>query len=340
MMVACAHTSRRRRGYNRAGDQRWQCLSCGKTWIEPKPKPLGKMTVPVNTAKLALRLLCEGNSIRSTSRITGLHKGTVCRLLVYFGQACQRFLDERLRGLTPEHLEIDEQWTFIQKKQDKLTIEQRATRHDIGDCYIFTATDQRTKLLVSFLLGKRTGDNARRFLLDVASRLVWPKPHVSDPHAFKAGEFSRIVQISTDAFAGYPEAVDLAFGPYVRYGVIVKEYKNASMIYTPSEIVGTKRTARRGMQENERWSICTSHVERLNGTQRLMLKRLNRLTYCFSKRLRNMEAAFALFAAWYNFTWRTRKPGKSGKLRPTAAMMAGLTDHIWSFDELFAAVLA
>jgi transposase-like protein/IS1 family transposase len=340
MMVSCAHTSRKRKGFDRYGNQRWKCLSCGKSWIEAKPKPLGKMTVAVDDAKMALRLLCEGNSIRSTSRLTGLHGATVCRLLVYFGQACQRFLDERLRGLTPEHLEIDEQWTFIQKKQDKLTIEQRATRHDIGDCYIFTATDQRTKLLVSFLLGKRTGDNARRFLLDVASRLVWPKPHESDAHAFKAGEFSRIVQISTDAFAGYPEAVDLAFGPYVRYGTIVKEFRNAKIIYTPSQIVGAKRKGRRGITGQQERTICTSHVERLNGTQRLMLKRLNRLTYCFSKRLRNMEAAFALFAAWYDFTWRTRRPGKSGKLRPTAAMMAGLTDHIWSFDELFAEVLA
>ena len=137
-----------------------------------------------------------------------------------------------------------------------------------------------------------------------------------------------------------PEAVDLAFGAYVRYGTILKQYRNAKIIYTPSEMIGTKRTPRKGMAKADKWTICTSHVERLNGTQRLMLKRLNRLTYRFSKRLRNLEAAFSLFAAWYNFTWRTRKPGKSGKLRPTAAMMAGLTDHLWTFDELFDAVLA
>jgi len=80
-------------------------------------------------------------------------------------------------------------------------------------------------------------------------------------------------------------------------------------------------------------------VERLNGTQRLFLKRLNRLTYCFSKKLENLEAAFAMFAAYYNFCWQTRMPDNSGKLRPTAATMAGLTDHRWSFDELFSAVL-
>ena len=106
-----------------------------------------------------------------------------------------------------------------------------------------------------------------------------------------------IVQISTDGFAAYPEAVDLAFGPYVEYGTIIKEYKNANMIYTPSEMVGTKRTGIRGIDGREQRTICTSHVERLNGTQRLFLKRLNRLTLCFSKKLENLEAAFAMFAA-------------------------------------------
>ena len=94
------------------------------------------------------------------------------------------------------------------------------------------------------------------------------------------------------------------------------------------------------MTKADKWTICTSHVERLNGTQRLFMKRLNRLTYAFSKKLRNLEAAFGMLAAFYNYCWRTRKPGKSGKLRATAAMMNGLADHPWSFEELFEAVLS
>lgn len=339
MMVACAHTDRKKHGRDPYGNQRYRCLNCGKTWIERQVKPLGKMQVTIEDAKLALRLLAEGSSLRSTARVTGLQRNTVCKLLVHFGDACRKFLDQRMRGLTLDHLEFDEQWTFVLKKQARLTIEQRERCHDIGDVYIWTCIDQTTKLLPSFRLGRRTADNARRFMLDVAGRMVWPKPHQSDDHAFAQGSFKRTVQISTDAFAGYPEAVDLAFGPYVRYGTIIKEYKNATMIYTPSEMVGSKRTARKGMSKADRWTICTSHVERLNGTQRLMLKRLNRLTYCFSKKLRNLECAFSVFAAYYNYCWRTRKPGKSGKCRPTAAVMAGLTDHTWTFDELFAAVL-
>lgn len=153
------------------------------------------------------------------------------------------------------------------------------------------------------------------------------------------GGYKPIVQISTDGFAAYPEAVDLAFGPYVKYGTIIKEYRNARQIYTPSEMVGTVRRGVRGIKGDDQRTINTSHVERLNGTQRVFLKRLNRLTLCFSKKLRNLEAAFAMFACYYNFCWQTRKPGKSGTKRPTAAMMAKLTGHVWSFDELFDAVL-
>lgn len=339
-MIACAHLQRKKDGKDRHGKQRYKCLACGKRFSEAKEKPLGAMTVPVDDAKLALRLLVEGMSVRATSRTTGLHKKTVLKLLVHFGQACQRFLDSRMRRLTLEHLQFDEQWTYVFCKQSRLTLEQRETANDRGDIYLWTCVDQKTKLMPAFRVGKRSADNARRFMLDVASRLVFPKPHASDDHAFAIGQAKPIVQISTDGFAAYPEAVDMAFGPYAKYGIIIKEYRNATMTYTPSEMVGTKRTGRRGIGKKEERTICTSHVERLNGTQRVFLRRLNRLTLCFSKKLRNLEAAFAMFAAYYNWMWRTRKPGKSGKLRSTPAMMNGLADHPWTFDELFAAVLS
>lgn len=339
MMIACAHATSKRFGRDRKGNQRFRCQLCGKTWTEKQANPLGTMRVPVETAKLALRLLVEGMSIRATERTTGLHRDTICKLIVHFGDACRSFLDERMRGLKLDHLQFDEQWTFVAKKQSRLTMTERERRGDIGDIYLWTCIDQKTKLMPAFAIGKRSADMARRFMLDVAKRLQWPNPHQSDAHAFDAGGYRPIVQISTDGFAAYPEAVDLAFGPYAKFGTIIKEYRNANMVYTPSEMVGTKRTGIRGIEGRQQWTICTSHVERLNGTQRLFMKRLNRLTLCFSKKLRNLEAAFAMFACYYNWSWQTRKPGKSGQKRSTAAMMAKLTGHVWSFDELFEAAL-
>ncbi len=337
----CRHEQFKRFGKDRKGNQRYRCLLCGCTWTTPRPQgPLGPMRIPVKMAKLALRLLLEGNSIRSTERITAIHRDTICRLIVRFGDACRDFLDQRMRNLsTLTHLQFDEQWTYVAKKQSRLTTTERETTSELGDIYLWTCVDRKTKLMPSFLIGKRSADNARRFMCDVASRLVLPSAHASDPHAYQIGGYTPVLQISTDGWAGYPEAVDLAFGPYARYGTIIKDYRNATMIYTPSEMVGTQRHGVRGISRDQERTICTSHVERLNGTQRLFLKRLNRLTLCFSKKLRNLEAAFAMFAAYYNFCWRTRRPGKSGRRRPPAAMMARLTDHLWSFDELFEAVL-
>lgn len=335
-MIACAHLETKKHGRDRHGNQRYRCLACGKTFVVERPsRPLGTMRISEGDARLILRLLVEGASIRSAERVTGVHRDTICRLLVYFGHACKDFLDARMRNLTLDHLECDEQWTFVGKKQSRLTIDERRESSELGDIYLWTCIDQQTKLMPCFLIGKRSADNARRFMMDISRRLKWPNPHASDAHAFQVGGFRRIVQISTDGFQGYPEAVDLAFGPYAKFGTIIKDYRNANMIYTPSEMVGAQRTGVFGINENEVRTICTSHVERMNGTQRLFLKRLNRLTYCFSKKLENLEAAFAMYAAYYNFCWQTRLPGNSGKKRATAAMMAKLTGHVWTFDELF-----
>jgi transposase-like protein/IS1 family transposase len=339
MMIACAHATKVKNGKDAHGNQRYKCALCGKRSTDLPSKPLGNMYTTEADAKNALRLLVEGMSVRATARATGLDQNTLLKLLVIFGEKCRKFLDSRMRGLTLSHLEFDEQWTFVKKKQARLTMNEREESSEIGDMYLWTCIDQTTKLMPSFLIGKRSADNARRIMTDVAGRLVFPNAHASDAHSYMAGGYKPITQISTDCFAAYPEAVDLAFGPYVKYGTIRKEFRNATMIYTPSEMVGTQRTGRRGIGDNEKQTICTSHVERLNGTQRVFLRRLNRLTLCFSKKLRNLEAAFAMFAVYYNYCWQTRKPGKSGKRRPTACMMAGLTGHVWSFDELFEAVL-
>jgi IS1 family transposase len=299
--------------------------------------------LPRETQIAVLQHLVEGNTLRSTARLTGVHRTTIANLMVRFGNRCKTLMDRRLRGLSLQHVEVDEIWTFVQKKQGRLSPEEKADRHDVGDVYLWTCLDKETKLVATFLLGKRSADNARRLMMDLAARLVMPHPHASDPHAYQVGGYVPVVQLSTDAFAAYPEAVDLAFGPYVKYGTIKKDYRNADQPgrYAPPEMVGTERKGVYGMREDEERTICTSHVERHNLTIRTLMKRFTRLCLGFSKKLENLEAACAMFLAYYNFCWRTRYPdgsGKPGKRRPPAAILAGVTDHVWTFKELFSEV--
>jgi hypothetical protein len=119
---------------------------CGKRFSEEQLKPLGTMRVKPDDAKLVLRLLVEGSSIRAAERVTGMNRNTIMKLIVLFGTACERFLDERMRGLTLTHLQFDEQNTWVFKKQSRLTIDERAERYDIGEVYLWTAIDQKTKL--------------------------------------------------------------------------------------------------------------------------------------------------------------------------------------------------
>ena len=280
-----------------------------------------------------LRLLVEGNSIRSICRLMQTNIPTVLRQLDWAGLHCAELLDTHLQGLNLRHVECDEIWTFVQKKQSRLTIDERAERSNIGDAYLFTAQDQDTRLIAAHVLGKRSADNTRRFMLQLRSRLgAAPSTHDSDAHKFQAGGYRPIVQISTDGFPAYPEAVDLAFGPYAKFGTIIKDYKNANMPYTPSEMVGTDRRAVFGMRDSETNTICTSHVERNNLTIRTFMKRFTRLALGFSKKFENLESAVNLHVAYFNFCWRP------GEMRITPAMAAGVTDRLWNFNDLLAAV--
>ena len=282
-----------------------------------------------------LHHLVEGNTLRSTSRLTGVHRTTIQDLLVDFGTRCEQFQDRELRGLTLSHVECDEIWTFVGKKQSRLTVDEKAECHDIGDVYVFTAIDAETKLLPSYVVGKRSADNCRKLMLDLRTRLNMPKPHASDAHGFNRPGFVYVTQLSSDAFPAYPEAIDLAFGPYARFGTLIKDYKNANMPYTPSEMVGTDRRVVFG--DFDPRSICTSHVERHNLTIRTLMKRFTRLSLGFSKKLANLQAAVSMFAAFYNWCWRTRD-AINGRMRPPAAMMAGVADRLWTFEDLYATV--
>jgi IS1 family transposase len=268
----------------------------------------------------ALHLLVEGTSLRSVTRLTGIHRTTVMKLMLRAGNCCREFLDQHMRNLDLQHLQCDEIWTFCLKKQAKLKA-QEIGNDRIGDQYLFIALDEETKLVPSFLIGKRTAENAHMFMDDLAERINVPA--LLDPLPRPA--------ISTDGFAAYPNAVDGAFGGAVNYGVIIKDYSDSEQPgrYGPPEMVFAARQVISG--NISKWDICTSHVERHNLSIRTFMRRFTRLALGFSKKLDNLAAATSLYLAHYNFC----RP--HGSLNGTPAMKAGIAGHPWTMEELLQA---
>lgn len=273
-----------------------------------------------------LKLLVEGNSIRSTERITGVNRNTIMGLLVRFGNGCQEFLDLSLSNVHVEHIQCDEIWTFVGKKQNRLRGKE-LYNPELGDIYLFTALDTDTKLLVTYRLGKRTAETTDAFIADLEQRMVRRPDSTGGDRP----------QISTDGFTPYRSAIRRNFRDTIRHGILIKNYVNPEVgRYAPPKLTRASRINARGIRNL--YTICTSHVERCNLTIRTFIKRFTRLALGFSKKLENLSAAVSLHIAHYNFCWRLREKGKSGKLRPTPAMMAGVVDTLWSLDDLYDAV--
>jgi transposase-like protein/IS1 family transposase len=302
----------RRFGKHRNGLQRFRCAQCGRTYTEEHTRLFGSMTVPEDKALLAVQLLIEGTSIRSTERITGLHRDTIMRILVLAGERCAQVMDSQMRNLRCDHVQADEIWTFVGKKQREVHDEDPK---EFGDAWVFAAIDADTKLIPAFTVGKRTRSTAYDFLINLRERLAE----------------DRRFQLTTDGFHFYERGVEDVFGGTVDFAQLIKLYgdygqHDAAGRYSPSPIVEVISKVRDGRPDPAH--ISTSHVERQNLTMRMAIRRFTRLTNAFSKKLDNLKAACALHFAYYNFC-RVHQ-----SLRVTPAMQAGITDHVWTIAEL------
>ena len=299
-------------GKDRNGTQRYRCKGCGKTFLQARDKPLGEMRIPMEKAVQALKCLVEGCSIRSTARLTGLEKKTILRLLVLVGKKAERILDSKVRNVDCPLIQADEIWSFVNKKQKKL---KASDPYEYGDQYTFVALDPSSKLVVSHIVGKRDGVTTQELIDDLKDRV--------------AGR----IQLSTDAFSPYEESVETAFGSDVDYAQVHKIYhadtERIREGYRPPRVIGIKAATVQGDPDLD--LVSTSHVERNNLTIRMSMRRLTRLTNAFSKKLRNLKAAVAFHFCFYNFC------RVHSSISVTPAMEAGITDHIWTVEELLKA---
>jgi IS1 family transposase len=262
------------------------------------------------TAKRAqiLGLLVEGMSLRAASRIADCSINTVTKLLVDVGTACAAFQDETLRNLPCQRVQCDEIWSFVGAKAKNVA----RGADGYGDVWTWTALCADTKLIACWMVGSRDGDAARAFIGDLAPRL------------------RNRVQLTTDGHRVYLDAVEEAFAWEIDYAMLVKQYgegpQSPERKYSPSEYRGSKKVRITGNPVKA--DVSTSFVERQNLTMRMSCRRFTRLTNAFSKKVENHMHAVALHFMHYNF-------GRIHKtLRVTPAMQAGITDHVWSLEEI------
>jgi len=263
--------------------------------------------------KAVVASLVEGNSIRATCRMTGVAKATVMKLLLDLGIVCSVYQDATLRNLSCERIQCDEIWSFVYSKQKNVPSRKQG---EAGDVWTWVAVDSDTKLVPSFHIGPRDLRAATYFMSDLASRL------------------SNRVQLTTDGHQAYLLAVKGAFSGEVDYAQLVKVYGSTSDSKKPerrySPAVCLEAIPNRVSGDPDPDHISTSHVERLNLTMRMSIRRYTRLTNAFSKKIENHAAAVALHFMHYNFC-RVHQT-----LGTTPAVAAGVTDHVWKIDEVIA----
>jgi IS1 family transposase len=256
--------------------------------------------------------LVEGMSVNATTRVTGVAKNTVLKLLRDLGTACEQYQREHVRDLTCRRVQCDEIWQFVYSKQKNVPTKFQG-QFGFGDVWTWVGIDADTKLIVAWHIGRRGAGAAGVFIDRLAKRI------------------KNRIQLTTDGHRAYLDAVDAAWATAVDYSMLVKLYgaePAAEARYSPAACIGTRRQVISGNPDPAH--VSTSFVERQNLTMRMQMRRYTRLTNAHSKKLENHRYATALHFVWYNFV-RIHQT-----LRCTPAMEAGIENRLWSMEDLIA----
>lgn len=277
--------------------------------LEVKERAVNRL--PRETQAQVVNALCQGMSLRAITRLLGVHRTTVMRILERTGPYCEALCREYMRDLDMEEIQVDEIWTFCRKKQGHLSVQEK-NDWTIGDQYVFMAIDRKSKLIPTWVIGKRNTDTTYQFIERLKGCMIGCR-----------------TQISSDAFGPYADAIEMYFGRQADYAIVTKNYEGEPVgrgRYAPPHVSSVSKHPESGRPNLDR--ACTSHIERTNLTLRTFQQRFTRLTLGFSKKLENLQAACALHFAYYNFVWIPRTQ------RVSPAMAAKVTDRLWDIADL------
>jgi IS1 family transposase len=266
--------------------------------------------LPLETRVQILSMLCEGSSMRSVSRVTGVSINTVTKLLVDAGIACAEYHDEAVRHVKAQRVQADEIWSFTAAKQRNVRDMKRHVE-GAGDTWTWSAIDADSKLIISWFVGQRSVTSANLFMYDLSMRLA------------------NRVQLTADGLKAYVDAVWRNFGENIDFAQLIKHYgpsPDGQRRYSPPECIGCTKQPVFGDPDPAHMS--TSFVERQNLTMRMQMRRFTRLTNGYSKKFENHCHALAIYFTWYNWI-RIHKT-----LRVTPAMAAGLTDKLMDWTDV------
>ena len=265
--------------------------------------------LPIAKRAQIVQMLVEGSSLRATTRMAGASINTVTKLLLDVADAAHAYHHSTVRDVRSKRIQCDEIWCFVGAKARNATPLQKADRR--GDIWTWTAVDADSRLCLSYLVGGRDAWWANEFMQDVAERV---RDHV---------------QLTADGHRAYLEAVQSASDGDVDYAQLQKIYgasDEPEKRYSPAKSIDCAMKTVSGVPDPKH--VSNNFVERRNLTIRMSMRRFTRLTDAFSKKVENHAAAVALHFLHYNFA------RIHGTLKVTPAMAAGISDHIWSYEEI------
>jgi transposase-like protein/IS1 family transposase len=308
--IRCKHNTAYKFGtYGKRRIQRYRCHSCKATFADAPEKTLGRHYTNIDRASKVLSMMLEGVSIRAISRLMEIDKNTIMSLMVSAGERARALFDSRVRAIPAKFVQADEVWSFCHTKEARTHKDDPA---DWGHSYLWVAMDAQSKMVLAYHTGKRSPNDAYKFVSELANRI----------HGY--------FQLTTDGYPAYLKPVEDLLWSRTDYAQLVKVFQNPANAgpdwYGTGTILKQVPSEVHGMPDPRH--ISTSYVERWNLGLRMHLRRFTRLTNAHSKKLENQKAAISLYMAWYNFC------RVHSSLRVTPAMEAGLTDHVWSLSEL------